>query len=150
MGNKCPLHARATQPDPTATLALGAGSHCSISPRRGQGPCLLHCLHAFQQRHLLFSGAEAHGRLQIGGPGSCDWALLQGRLGNEPLVSTLRRETHKKGNVPSEGRSHRKSGAVPRLLQLLPQPDKTHRPLQLHFTTIHTDPGLPLGGAFWV
>ena len=35
----------------------------------------------------------------IGGPGSRDCFPLQGRLGNQLLVSTLRSETHNEGNI---------------------------------------------------
>lgn len=54
----------------------------------------------------LSSRAEAHGTLGIGGPGSHDWAPLQGSLGNQPLVSPLGTETQKEGNVPLEGSFH--------------------------------------------
>ena len=82
MRNKCLLYTRATQPDLTATPGPGTWISlfhlCLLSP--GSLPATLaSCVPA---GHLLSSGAEAHARLQIGGSGSCDWALLQGRLGN--------------------------------------------------------------------
>lgn len=123
MGKKRLPHTRATQPDPAAAAGPESWTFSlQRSPPR-PGSRQRHRLHRFRQRHLLSSGAEAHGRLRMGGPGSHDWAPLQRRLGNGPLVSTLGSETPGEGSVSWEGRCHSQPGAARRPRQLLPQPD---------------------------